>query len=106
MVVQYRGGIFCSKELPLFLIGFGSVVQCARGGCSKEFALFLIGFGGWVVCTWRRGAKKLTLFLICSGGGVHDMNKKVTKFSSEKKNNKKYFFPPGTIPRGKKSLGH
>ena len=40
------------------------------------------------------------MFLIGFGGVVHNMNKKVTKFSSEKKQLKKIFFSWGTIRGG------
>ena len=66
-----REGIVCSKDFPLFLIGFGGEVQCAGdflfkgiafvfnrfwwwgtipggGGCSKDLPLFSIGFGSGV----------------------------------------------------------
>jgi hypothetical protein len=42
--------------------------------------------------------KEIAFFLIGFGGGVHNMDKKVTKFSSEKKNKKqlkKIFFCGG-----------
>jgi hypothetical protein len=50
--------------------------------------------------TWGRCSKELPLFLIGFGGVVHNMNKKVTKFSSENKQLKKIFFSWGTIRGG------
>ena len=67
-------------------MGFGGGVQHAGGG-GKGISFFFNGCQWWGTIRGGRCSKELPLFLIGFGGVVHIMNKKVTKFSSEKKKN-------------------
>jgi hypothetical protein len=61
----------------------------------KGIAFVFKGFGGVLQYPGRGYVQELPLFLISFVGGVHNMDKKVTKFSSDKKtknNSKKYVF--------------